>query len=496
MTKMHGPKEQLLSKNKNKKGEKLMKKSSKIITATLAAITVIFAAMAITVSADTETKPEIISQNVAYTGDFALMYAVDPATVTAPVTLNIYEAEPTETSTAKYTFTSSATTPAETSGLDIDAYIFIANGTAAKDMTKVYYAQVVGADGTKSAVKRYSVTEYLYERLADSTITSKQEALYESVIDFGDKAIDLLAAGNPLVSDYKYVTIDGGTLDGTYDAGIYLKNDTVNPQAEGVTSWTASDGTKVANGESYTISDSHVSFTKTVDTEDPTVDTITIDRTKAGTNDLEKYLLNSYASTTSTDAGASNKKFGWDSGFTTDGKSGIKEDTVYGTISKVLVADPTKANHEVKLYADKTNYNPPITADVAKAFEMSADMKFVADSATETYQKLKFRTSGGVVCSIKIYIKPNGDLYFENESNGEEAYTLAGGANKYNHLCFIFTGEAGSLSAKLYINGVHACTFNTENATYEFKDLYQFRIGCDKIDTITYADNVYIGFIE
>ncbi|MBO5316440.1 MAG: hypothetical protein J6B48_08430 [Clostridia bacterium] len=473
-----------------------MKKSAKIITATLAAITVLFAAMAITVSADTETNSDIIiSQNVAYTGDFALMYAVDPAKVTAPVTLNIYEAEPTEASTAKYTFTSSATTPAATSGLDIDAYIFIANGTAAKDMTKVYYAQVVDANGVKSEVKRYSVAEYLYERLATPDITEKQEALYESVITFGDKAIDLLAAGNPLVSAYKYVTIEGGTLDGTYDAGIYLKNDTVNPQAEGVTSWTASDGTKVANGESYTIGDNHVSFTETV--EEPAVDTITIDRTRTGTNTLEGYALDSY----SCYSGSTSKKFGWSAGFTTDGNSGIKEDTVYGTTSQVVLLDPT-AGGDLSCYVDSL-CKSDVTADEATAYEISADIKFVPDSSAQTYQHIIIRSSGNkTVFNIKVFMNTNGDLYFVNVNNSEESYTFTGGVSSYNHICFRFTGAAGSLSAKLYINGTYACTFKTEDAsvagTLAYADMSYLRItyAGSNLDSKTYIDNIYQGLVK
>ena len=473
-------------KNNNKKGETIMKKSAKIITATLAAITVIFAAMAISVSADTETKPDIISQNVAYTGDFALMYAVDPATVTAPVTLNIYEAEPTETSTAKYTFTQTATTPAATSGLDIDAYIFIANGTAAKDMTKVYYAQVVDADGDKSELKRYSVTEYLYERLATSDITEKQEALYQAVITFGDKAIDLLATGNPLVSDYKYVTIDGGTLDGTYDAGIYLKNDTVNPQAEGVTSWTATDGTKVANGESYTVGDSHVSFAETVETDEPTVDTITIDRTKTGTNTFDTSSIGSFPTA-----------LGWDSGMKgTDG--GVRSDTVYSTSSQVLVIDPITKNNAAKLYS---HVNPPVAEADDIAYEFSADIKLVPDEGVTDFTQRIWLYATGNKAVFTLYVRSyNGGWEFWNSENGEEKVFVENTGYNYNHVCFRFVGEAGSLVAKLYINGEHAYDFTTEVAaqadTFGFKDMHHARFVATDLNNKIYIDNLYVGFVK
>ena len=67
------------------------------ISVLILALSVCFGTVfAMSANADnTGTKPEIISQNVKYTDQFCLMYAVDSSAV-APVTLNVYRAVPNE----------------------------------------------------------------------------------------------------------------------------------------------------------------------------------------------------------------------------------------------------------------------------------------------------------------------------------------------------------------------------------------------------------------
>lgn len=215
-----------------------MKKQTFIkLFALVLAVASIVAVTVFTVSAD-GAAPEIVSQNVAYKGDFALMYAVDAETAKGPVTLNLYYADPKDGAEIKRSYTVESATAPEKSGLEIPAYIFQTEGVAAAYMTKNFYVQAVDADGAKSAVKRYSVAEYLYERLADDTCTEKQIALYKTVIDFGTKAQDLLTPDVAFINTYSYVTVEGGAFaeDGC-SKGAYAKDTALTPVAAGVSAW-------------------------------------------------------------------------------------------------------------------------------------------------------------------------------------------------------------------------------------------------------------------
>ena len=143
-------------------------------------------------------KPEIISQNVMYGGDFSLMFAVRASSVSGSnITLSVYDEEPTEASEALWSKTVSATVAtADVKG--IASYVFTTPGVAAKDMDKNFYI-VAESAGVKSEVKRYSVAEYLYERLYDdyviagtSALEVAQTKLYKSALEVGKNAQNLL----------------------------------------------------------------------------------------------------------------------------------------------------------------------------------------------------------------------------------------------------------------------------------------------------------------
>ncbi len=175
--------------------------------------------------AETESvkKPEIISQNVKYTDKFALMYAVDASTVAdGPVKLNLYNKLPGEGVSPIKTYTVSKVTTAE-GNLKKDSYVFTTDGVAATALTQLFYVEAVDAAGNKSDVKRYSVAEYLYERLAGADASSQQRAFYNSTIDFGSSAQKVIAKETDktkYVSNYRYLTVEGGTVEG-FSTGVY-----------------------------------------------------------------------------------------------------------------------------------------------------------------------------------------------------------------------------------------------------------------------------------
>lgn len=255
------------------KNNKLLKKIAVMLLA------VIMAAIAVSAFAEegaldsTEGAPAIVSQNIAYQGSFNLCYAIDAASVQGgSVTVNIYDADMKYLSSYKSDVTRKIT---PVGGEAIEVYVAITAPIATKDMADVYYAQAVDAMGNKSEFKKYSIAEYLYEMLYDNGIADavegtkryNQKLFFEKLLEVGALAQtvlinDALAEGETpetLVTDYKYVRITDGTLDG-YSAGAYAVGDKVtlayNGAASGFVGWEVSalDGTsKFLSGNTLTV---------------------------------------------------------------------------------------------------------------------------------------------------------------------------------------------------------------------------------------------------
>ncbi len=208
---------------------------TKLVLLVLSLALLVGGAIGISVSADS-TAPEIISKNVMDTGDFCLMFAVDPATVTGEdVTLRVYDRDPSDAE-AKLAFEETkAVTATEKIDLDGDrtpetaVIVFTTAGVAAKDFADVWYIETESADSKK--VITYSVMEYAFERLyRDGTVlaTDKDDDLYRyyqkefyfGMLNMGSAAQNLhVNYGNAeperLIKEYTYVSV----LDGTYTAG-------------------------------------------------------------------------------------------------------------------------------------------------------------------------------------------------------------------------------------------------------------------------------------
>ncbi len=224
------------------------RKSARIVILTLFVVLILGMTFALGTSAedDTELKPQIISQNIEYSKDFRLMYAVDASSVTGPVELRVYATYPTKETEEAYIkkYKVSEITPAsETGNLGRDAYIFITDGVSYTGMADNFYVQAIDiASGARSEVKRYSVAEYLYERLSNPESTEIQKNLYKSTIQFGtdmQKALNNEIDESKLISNLRYVVVDGGTVGG-YKTGLYAVGEDLTPTAQGVAKWNVS----------------------------------------------------------------------------------------------------------------------------------------------------------------------------------------------------------------------------------------------------------------
>lgn len=220
----------------------------KLITAILAFSLLLGAAFAIAASADTAAGPQIISNNMEYSEKYSLMYAVDASTVTeGPVTLNLYTADPAgEGVQIKRSYTAAEPETIKINGGDVSAYVFITDGVEAKSLTQLFWAQAVDATGAAGNVTRYSVIEYMYERLSgQQEITENQETLYRAVIELASASTQVLINDKidgtendyTLAKDYSYVYFPSGdgfigeTEDAAagYEAGIYPIGTTIYP---------------------------------------------------------------------------------------------------------------------------------------------------------------------------------------------------------------------------------------------------------------------------
>lgn len=219
---------------------------------------------AVVASAEEATTPEIISQNIEYNGYFGLMYAVDAATVKGgKVTVAVYDAEMNKVGSYTKDKTEDITTA---EGKTVTVYAITTAPVAAKDMADVYYAKATDAEGNESELKRYSVGEYLYERLYANGVINAEEGtkdynkkvFYENVLAMGASAQTVLVndkkaegeAKEALVTDYKYVSVTGGVLADGYTAGIFEKGTTVTvnhtataPEGKALTAWKSASNT-------------------------------------------------------------------------------------------------------------------------------------------------------------------------------------------------------------------------------------------------------------
>lgn len=235
-------------------------KSTKIAVIILSVAMLVATLVGISVSADNTPSVEIFSKNLSYGSNISIAFAVKSENIgDADVKLNVYEADPTANTALAPAATVTESYEETVHGVLCD--VFFTPGINAKSIHRQVYVQAeVTVDGITyySDVERYSVLEYCHEMIADEDNDAAKDAKFQAVINYGAAIQSLLADDGKfegaLATEYKYVTINGGTLDGKYNAGVYLAGTKLAPYAEGVGAW--SDGNvAVLNGGEYTVTE-------------------------------------------------------------------------------------------------------------------------------------------------------------------------------------------------------------------------------------------------
>ncbi len=365
------------------------------------------AMFAMSISAE-GTQPEIIAQNVKYTDKFAIMYAVDASTVSGgSVTLNVYEKMPTETSTPKKSFSSSKVVTAE-GNLKKDSYIITTDGVPATELTKLFYVQAVDADGNKSEVKRYSVAEYLYERLAGADANQTQRDFYNSTIAFGtsaQKVIGKVSNKDLYIDNYRLLKVEGGTIDG-FTQGVYPMGTELTPDDTSV-NWCIVTydaigdftSTPVTNGK-FVVGDgvSNKLTTKVITYKDGfesmnklTVASMPYNSTTRLTSDGRFYRGNGHPAIEYVNAGE------------------------HGIVAKFNL---TAGGDAVKIMPNVTT----VAAANAKAFECSFDIKMITPGSKESEPiEIFFYSGGGSRFRMNLYTRydDTGVLVVNSPNNGK-----------------------------------------------------------------------------
>jgi len=244
----------------------MMKKSTRIFVLAISFALLVGAMVGFSATAE-ESAPEIVSKNIMVDGNYSLMFAVDPATVSGDdVTLNVYAEAPAEGVEAVQTLTKAkaATEKIDLDGdgtAEYDAIVFETSGVSAKDIADVWYITATSGGVTSEAIT-YSVREYAFERLyKNGTIFATeddadlkkyyQKQFYLEILDVGSAAQQLLV-NRPLISkgeapemlakDYTYISVIGGTYtlgEVTESRGFVDKNAAVTLTADNAatTTW-------------------------------------------------------------------------------------------------------------------------------------------------------------------------------------------------------------------------------------------------------------------
>ncbi len=393
---------------------------------------------------ETENKtPEIISQNVAYTDKFSLMYAVDAATVTeAPVTLYLYNAMPAGIETPyNDKYTADNITSGKESGLGVDAYIFTTDGVGATAMTQEFFVVAEDAKGNRSEVKKYSVAEYLYERLASGRASDDQEEFYLNTINFGANAQIVLAkeGENPqLISDYSYVIVEG-VAQGIYPVGTKL-----NPYVNAITAnWnvtaTAEDGTETTElcQRGFTVPDA-IKTVATVESKQ---------EYRAGVDTFSDCIVDGKSVSVGTGAKSADGNFACSSGTL---YYEYANDSDRGVLTKV-----TATNNPRFIMLNNSALKD---VNEATAYELSFDIKLVMDGNELPGESVNYRLylwHNNTAFSDQIY------MYYSYSTAGEgqmRIYDADGGriinydATDWMHIRLVVY-ENDNKYAYLYLNG-------------------------------------------
>ena len=460
---------------------------------------ILCAAVAVFSSAAEETtSPEIISQNVKYTDKFSLMYAVDASTVKGgEATLKVYNEYPTASSVAVYEETDSTTEAVTPAGAEaVQCYVFTTPGIGAVSFTQNFYVTVTDKEGNVSSVYRYSVAEYLNERLYKNGIilaTTGNDAVrkefYLSTLEFAanaEKVLYNLDANTEndkeyLVTDYKYIYTDLGKIDGDYSAGVYAPGTELNftpfdsskiyQTTAILSSGESGDKTKInADGRFVVNATSRIDF-KAYERGEGKYWNAIGDTITAG------YLAYDFNS-----EGAALNGFGGNVSGGTTFATGANKDGA-ATLTRIAHSWAT-----AQFYYNREDNEFP--GDVSQASCKIFEFDYKISNIITNDGRNAFRFDGGDYA--KFYINSDGKTL---SIGAKDTMTIT--PDEWCNIRFEFYNISGSKVVQIYVNDAYAYTQTLTDTANTFNDrLYFYLEAATSVGTTVSVDNFVMAFIQ
>lgn len=160
---------------------------------------------------------EIVSNNVFYGSTYQIMYAI--AAPSEP-TVTAVDSQGNEIKVIPFAETPVANVNGKT------CYIYVTkSGVAAQAIDEVI--TVTATYGDETATQKYSVLQYVYERLNVKNIAQGAErTMFEALLAYADAANAFVDKATVSFTSYTYVEVVGGTVDGANTAGMFAPNAT------------------------------------------------------------------------------------------------------------------------------------------------------------------------------------------------------------------------------------------------------------------------------
>lgn len=245
-----------------------MKKTIRIAVAALALI-IALTTMAFVASGSNEPAVTVKSYNLSFKDSVYISYAVKFENVPDGAQTGVLIWDEAKSSYTKDTEGALRITEAsDTVKIGGETcFVYDYKGISAKEMTKDIYMVAYINDGgeyTYSALSKYSVLQYVYNKLGYSgvgTPTTDEDfvGLLNSMLEYGAAAQSFFGENTDRLATAKYymISLEGGTLADLSDGGLYLEGVELSvsadvPDGNTFEAWIDADGNVVSNSASFT----------------------------------------------------------------------------------------------------------------------------------------------------------------------------------------------------------------------------------------------------
>lgn len=471
-----------------------MKKHSKLVVLILSLALLTGLVFGITAMAqDTESgdaKLTVISQNVSYSEKMYLYYAVYPENVnTEGLVLKVYSEDPDKNTDAELLATVSESTGVTITDTDAntsyDCRAFETPGVALKNLATTFYVQAVAADGTESAVKRYSVVEYLYQKMLETDDSAKRAA-YGKLLAAGDAAQLLLGyypnGTSDIPTNYNYVKVTDGTLSDGYSRGVYLSGTEItlsynNGTDSSMTGWTVTD---LESGD-----------TQYVDFGTP----ITLDGHYSITPAKQSYTPGSGVYYNSTASALAYKKWDFNITGTLNGFSGTSSGTVFAT--GTYVDGVATLERTANTWATAHFYY-----NIADSEMIVNSGNSISDATCKIFE-FDYKISNMITNDNRNAFRLDDNDYIKFCKN-TDGTTLSLGAKdtaaitpgEWCNIRFEFYNVSDTKYVQIYVNDTYAYTQTLTSATNTYNNrIYFYLEAATSVGTTVCVDNLVMSYI-